>query len=268
MPATNDSSQVGALLFGLEKRGRRRSSSRNFLKENKKLVKEISATTTSTTTEDLPERLSHLKEFSAVKARCFDVKVGEARHEYLRKNAREDQPRPVDLRVVPETTTTTCEIPVVSKKAPLPDFSRRRNDEETTPEKKVDFLERNKHTLSSSKRRTTPTPRPRGGSSPVHEDFGALPAYLVKRKLELAEQKKPKPEEGPPGTRKMDEKERLKMVATLKEQQKKATEALDAMPLALTTLKQKKKKKDLEDKLTHLASSLAIFEKPQVFIKI
>ena len=57
------------------------------------------------------------------------------------------------------------------------------------------------------------------------------------------------------------------MLRTLRDQQKKVEDALAKLPLALTTLKLKKTSTDLEAKLKSISDSIALFEKPTVYVK-
>ncbi|KAJ1630263.1 calmodulin-binding-domain-containing protein [Pavlovales sp. CCMP2436] len=105
-----------------------------------------------------------------------------------------------------------------------------------------------------------------------HASFGALPKYLVERKLEMAlerEHKEQMAEERklcPPGTRLLAEPERLQTLAELRQKNKEVLAALQGLPLNPHTLSQKRHKADLEAKAKSISDALAIFERPRVVV--
>jgi len=265
------------LLFGKAPPGRFRRKhlpAKDYMRENRKLIRETEKVNKELQQRQLDEKtenLRHLKEFADVKARCFQITSAAEKKAFLKKHARDTQKKPIDLfktlaRPEPFPETTDTKTP---RKAPLPHFDE--EPQQKPPREAPDFLARNKRLLSEASTSV------RKISSPVereskHDDFGTLPAYLVERKMELAEKARLKREEqldpaAPPGTKAMDQSERRKMLATLREQKAKVDEALNKLPLHLTTLKQKKQAADLEAKLKQVEASIAIFDKPTVYVK-
>ncbi|KNC54410.1 flagellar/basal body protein [Thecamonas trahens ATCC 50062] len=104
-------------------------------------------------------------------------------------------------------------------------------------------------------------------------DFGKVPEYLIKRKIEAAKQEieaeaaKPDPD-CPPGMVRMPEAERLETLQLLEGNRADIIQQLNTMPLRCDTFGLKRKKHLLESKLQEADEAIKIFSKPKVFINI
>lgn len=166
----------------------------------------------------------------------------------------------------------------------------RRSDAPATPrarEEPKDFVH------SNIKRAATPTPRPStAGSARAagpfrspeqavrapdakahHASYGALPKYLVERKLEMAlarDRKEREAEERkfcPPGTRLLAESERLATLDKMRKANDEVLAQLRAQPLNPHTLSQKRAKAELEAKAKGIADALTIFGRSRVVVQ-
>ena len=181
----NDSSQIGSLLFGHDPRHRRRRQTKNYINLNKKIVVEKPPAAEK-------ERLSHLKEFASVPAR-FTVKPSEPKFDYLKKNA----PKPTPCEVFSARHPETEELPRQQRKPALPTTTVVRRERE-----QKDFVERNKKVAPPRGKPRVVEPETK------HENYGTVPAYLLQRRADLADEERRKREaqddpNAPPGTTKM-----------------------------------------------------------------
>ena len=258
---TNDSSQVGALLFGVEKKkaGSKKAVWKDFARANRQYIKDTEKLKKMAVPE--PSKPFKLREFEDVESRCFVAPAkSEHRRAFLKKNARSERLLPVDVfrATRPETDSESSEE--LPRKAPLPKATAELKRQEKN------FLAENRKNLSNQK-----VSRPQKQTDAKHSDFGTLPAYLVSRKMELALEKlklreDQKDPHAPPGTRKMEEKERENMLQTLRQRQAEVHDALAKLPLQLTTLRQRQCATHLEEKLKTIQKSIDIFDKPNVYV--
>ena len=88
----------------------------------------------------------------------------------------------------------------------------------------------------------------------LHKDFGKMPEYLEKRKLEIKEQKeneiiRQKEKRLPMGYKILSEEERQERLKNLKEEKRNLEEELYKLPIARLSEKQKKAKSEIEKSL-------------------
>lgn len=261
-----NTSQVGEILFGQEKRRIAKKDHARLnvkaLRETERLVREArEAHEAASEKRDYPK----LRKFENVSSRHLAGTVGMSeKRDYLRRGARDDVPKPAEVHAA-KLKRLGFEQPTraaTPRKEPIPkDRGRLKARTE------VDFVDRNKRIGEPQKRQILqPT------QSQMREDFGTVPAYLSQRKAELrAEAEKRKAEapdpDCPPGMNRMDEVERLDMLKILTEQRAALHVELGKMPLSLSNLRLVKKKEDLEHRLNELDKSLAVFQRPVVYIK-
>jgi hypothetical protein len=183
------------------------------------------------------------------------------------------------------TPMAEVEVPK-TRKPPVP----RRDEVPATPRTprpgSKDFISENiKRAAATPRPSTAGSPRPAGPfrspeqavapaeSKAHHSSYGALPKYLIERKLELAlaRECKARDEEErrlcPPGTRLLAESERLETLSKLREGNDEVTAALQKLPFVPHTFSQKKAKADLEAKAKSITHALTIFGRSKVVIQ-
>lgn len=104
-----------------------------------------------------------------------------------------------------------------------------------------------------------------------HDAYGRLPEYLVEEKMIRAREEyeeRQAVENGvvPDGMVVMKEEDRLKTLATLKVNADQAKLDLSKAPLLIETQGQRRRVKDMEDKLKQVEEAIEIFSKPRVYI--
>lgn len=119
--------------------------------------------------------------------------------------------------------------------------------------------------------------RPRSGNQAKHDftqkrDFGKVPLYLQKRKMELAQIQRQKEldaerEKIPRGMRLMSEEERLGTVQLLQNNLAKTEEAVRCLPLTIETPSMIQKQSDLLERVKEIEDALKIFSRPKVFVQ-
>uniref|UniRef100_A0A0X3PRV7 Enkurin domain-containing protein 1 n=1 Tax=Schistocephalus solidus TaxID=70667 RepID=A0A0X3PRV7_SCHSO len=100
--------------------------------------------------------------------------------------------------------------------------------------------------------------------------LGKVPAYIVRRKreAELAKQEKLSQIANavPDGCRLMSEDERLDTLKLLQDAHAEVVEELGRLPIRMDTVRVRRRRSDLESKLTELESTISIFKKPKVYV--
>lgn len=104
-----------------------------------------------------------------------------------------------------------------------------------------------------------------------HASYGQIPKYLLQRKLEDSKQEAIRKEaekngQVPPGMSLMKEEERLRTLNILKESLDTTKKELQKAPLVVETAGQKKRMKELEDRLKEQEDAIEIFSKDKVYI--
>jgi len=107
---------------------------------------------------------------------------------------------------------------------------------------------------------------------PKGRSAGAIPRYLVNRKVELAEaaaERRRRAEEEliPPGMRLMGEEERLDTLRILSEQHEETHRSLQMMPFVIETPSQIKHKAHLERRLAEIEAAQKAFSRPRVYVE-
>ena len=70
----------------------------------------------------------------------------------------------------------------------------------------------------------------------------------------------------PPGTRLMDEEERLQTLQDLHDSKREVSAALEKLPISMHTISMKNHKVDLETKLIRIEKAIETFSKNKVYI--
>nr|XP_027218076.1 uncharacterized protein LOC113810644 isoform X1 [Penaeus vannamei] len=111
--------------------------------------------------------------------------------------------------------------------------------------------------------------RQRQGEPPSSYKRGKLPKYLLARKEEekrLAEIARSVDPECPPGHAPLPDHERRNTLHLLRKSQAEVMRELSSLPVAQDTLRVKKRRQDLEDKLMQIEDGLRIFSQPKVYV--
>jgi len=105
------------------------------------------------------------------------------------------------------------------------------------------------------------------------EDFGKVPDYLIKRRLEMAEKKaleqaRTESAKIPTGMRIMPEEEKAETLTFLETNKLNVEASLQHLPLVVETPSMKRKEKNLREKLKQIENAINIFSKPVVYVKL
>lgn len=105
------------------------------------------------------------------------------------------------------------------------------------------------------------------------KDYGKVPKYLQKFNKDREDKEKQRliDEENkkcPPGTRKMPEEERLKMLDELKETKKNIEAEIMKFPISMKTKAIQQKKSEMEAQLDKVENSIKVFSKEVVYVQI
>ena len=108
-------------------------------------------------------------------------------------------------------------------------------------------------------------------ASSKHREFGKVPKYLVKQKMEQAKKDIAIQEAEaigavPQGMVVLSEEDRLRTLATLRESMEETRKEIQKAPLRIETPGQKRRMKELEDKLNETEEAIKIFSKERVFV--
>lgn len=157
------------------------------------------------------------------------------------------------------------------RKAPVP-----RERGKLAPREKKNYLASNARATIRGPGRTNGRTQGRqrgGGENPTaRADFGKIPEYLIKRKIEAAKKEleeaanAPDPD-CPPGMVRMPEEERLETLAILEENRSDVIQQLNTMPLRCDTFGLRRKKHALEAKLEETEEAIKVFSRDKVFVR-
>lgn len=252
-----NASCVGELLFGAVRRPRTKDHARLNVKAIRETERQVREAREAREAEERRMRAKP-RQFHKVQSRHLDCATSNLeKKDFLRRGARSEL-------IATRTESRRCvESPQVDtpRKDPLPKTRAR-----LKPRGDTNFVAKNKELperlLAACEEKKT---------TALHDDFGTVPAYLSQRKAELIQKKADAEQRSiddcPPGMTKMADDERVSMLESLSEEQRKIKADLDRLPLSVNTLRQAKRKEELESRLDELDKSIAIFRKPVVYVQ-
>eukprot|EP00347_Sterkiella_histriomuscorum_P002282 403368754 len=106
-----------------------------------------------------------------------------------------------------------------------------------------------------------------------HKNFGKVPKYLqnfrtekdeIQREIERELEKK----NCPPGTRLMDEDERIRMLRDLEANKNELINQIERMPISMKTLSLQKRRDELEEQIKGIDRNISTFSKKKVFVAL
>ena len=136
------------------------------------------------------------------------------------------------------------------------------------PRSQTNFLDANAREIIHA----APVRRDSAPEESKHKDFGAVPAYLQKRKAMQAEEEAyriataPDPD-CPPGMMLMPEEERLETLRVLQATLDDVKGQLQRLPLTIETPSQIRRQNALEAKFKEVEDAVKIFSRPKVFVR-
>jgi len=159
------------------------------------------------------------------------------------------------------------DAPVIKQR--LPDF---KSQKVVFKREKKDFLQDNKREQMEAR----PPVKNTANRSPEierHENYGAVPSYLQKRKQKWAIEEKERianmpDEDCPEGMVCMPESERVETLEVLNRSEEEAKKELFALPLTVETVAMTRKKNALEAKLKEIEDAKKIFSRAKVYISM
>jgi len=209
------------------------------------------------------------KKFKNVKSKFLTVasqaaeKAG-VKHNFLKKKPSSNSPTPHKAEDVKRQSRLT--------KPPVPtQESLRRSSTNSAGSQrelgKKDYLSLNKQKARETKR----VKEKEEIDFLAKKDYGKIPSYITKRKIEWAEKEEQKRLEAdrmkiPPGMKLMSEKERVETLTLLKDNASKLEDALGKMSITSDTLKTRQRKAELREKLQEVDSAVKLFSKKHVFV--
>ncbi|KAG1658694.1 hypothetical protein FOA52_013634 [Chlamydomonas sp. UWO 241] len=140
----------------------------------------------------------------------------------------------------------------------------------------VDFVARNREAaaaagaLQAQQRASESAGKAAAGK--VHADFGRVPSYLLERKIEAIESEEAAMRAReiakiPPGMRLLPESERLETLDALLRSKAEVERAMWALPLKVETLGQKRRKDELDARITDIEQGIKVFSRAQVIVR-
>ncbi|KIY96606.1 hypothetical protein MNEG_11355 [Monoraphidium neglectum] len=154
-----------------------------------------------------------------------------------------------------------------------------------------DFLEENRVTAAAARHPTKAVSKAEGARSyTAKREYGQVtggrggagrgaaapclvPAYLVERKLQMAEERRAleaarEAAKVPPGMRIMPEEERAETLALLERNKAEVEGALSALPIVVETLGTRRRKDDLERRLAEIEEARRVFSRKVVMVRL
>lgn len=160
--------------------------------------------------------------------------------------------------------------------APAPPVKIFKPKPESQPTRKVredaiDFVAKNMKDAAH-----VPAHRMKGPEPDYHkykENFGKIPSYLIKRKIELAQEMErklhdEKSQQLPPGYVEMDEDEKNEVLKALRENKALLEKKLGALPLVCDTPSQIRARSNMDLELQDIENAIKRFSRPHVFISL
>ncbi|KAJ7553161.1 hypothetical protein O6H91_06G085800 [Diphasiastrum complanatum] len=154
---------------------------------------------------------------------------------------------------------------------PVPTSKSQGNLQTTERVDCINYLAKNfKEAAMPARRRT---PKTETEPHKQKENFGKIPAYLIKRKIELAQEaeKRLQEEEAkslPPGLVLMCDEEREKLMKTLEENKADIVRKLSALPLVVEIPSQVRAKSEMDFQLRETEEAIKRFSRPKVYISL
>ncbi|KAH7434158.1 hypothetical protein KP509_06G003300 [Ceratopteris richardii] len=110
-------------------------------------------------------------------------------------------------------------------------------------------------------------------SQKIRENFGKIPSYLIRRKIELAQEMEKRMNEGknnelPPGYVEMSEAEKNEVLTALKENKAVLEKKLGSMPLVCDTPSQIRAKSNIDSEIRDIENAVKRFSRPHVYISL
>eukprot|EP00471_Norrisiella_sphaerica_P002815 CAMPEP_0184494402 /NCGR_PEP_ID=MMETSP0113_2-20130426/28624_1 /TAXON_ID=91329 /ORGANISM="Norrisiella sphaerica, Strain BC52" /LENGTH=278 /DNA_ID=CAMNT_0026880143 /DNA_START=45 /DNA_END=881 /DNA_ORIENTATION=- len=247
----------------LEKKGiKPRNHHRDNLKALKskqsenRMTKAMKDAADQQTVEETRERLAKFKGVGSAVAQhiASEPKKG---HKFLRKNTR------------PQSSEASRDKDYVSRKVKMkPAVPRGQGPGSARhPQMSRNFLAENRTAAAETKTRA-----PKAKALTENKNFGKIPDYIIKRKIELAKKKEAKKKAAkkndlPPGMVQVPEEERLEILRKLQAGKKQVSDELARFPLVVETLSRKKAKKELDDKMKEIESAIKVFSQKKVLME-
>jgi len=72
----------------------------------------------------------------------------------------------------------------------------------------------------------------------------------------------------PPGTKLLDEEERVRMLKELEANKNELVNQIERLPISMKTLSMQKRKDDLEEQIRNVDKNIALFSRKKVFVAI
>ena len=107
----------------------------------------------------------------------------------------------------------------------------------------------------------------------VAPNRGKVPKYLDQRKETLKKEalarvKKIEVKSYPPGTRLLDETERVTTLDNLTKKRNEIVKGLDSLPISMDTLRARTRKRKLDAELDELDAAIKVYQRTKVFVAI
>jgi len=237
---------------------------KNHAKENKQLIKRLEEKNRQQKLKaDYREPLDLSTKFKNIRSKVFTSTTEKAptHTNYLKK-------RDIDITSGNINEQAPERTPKTKRKAEVP-----RQTCNSTPPLRKESRNHVKENMKNIRKLTKPKQKPAEEENFLHKkSYGKLPAYLVKRRIEMAEQKARKQflEEQaslPEGMRLMDEEERLDTLVLLEKNKIEVERKLLQLPLIVETPGMKRKERDLREKILNIEHAIKTFSKPMVYIQ-
>lgn len=179
-------------------------------------------------------------------------------HKFLKKGALEGRQKVAEKPYVSQKVRSRPAVPSVSDRP-----ASVRSAREPTP----DYVKMNR-TQAAATRARAPKPQ----TPKVNENFGKIPDYLMRRKIELAKKQERQrlaqtSSTAPPGMTMLSEEERQDTLSALRRSRQQVEDDLARFPLIVETISRRRAKKALESKLKEIENAIKVFSQARVFLE-